>query len=132
MGVQNPSSFEESTILSCMFEKKKNHNANPSCRCLEGNLSFCRGMIWHKGGREKRNSTQILSMTLNSNFRFSTSCGIFGYTTICAGNNKTPNHIIDYYNCFDEDLSLCRGMMGEQKMYKCSQIYSAQSGGQTF
>ena len=46
MGVKNPSSFEESKVLSCMFEgEKKNHNANPSCRCLEGSLSFCRGMI---------------------------------------------------------------------------------------
>ena len=52
MGVKNPNSFEQSKVLSCMFEKKKdkeNHNANPSCRCLEGNLSFCRGMIWHDG-----------------------------------------------------------------------------------
>ena len=50
MGVKNSNSFEESKVLSCMFEKKENHNANPSCRCLEGNLSFCRGMIWHEGG----------------------------------------------------------------------------------
>ena len=33
---------------------------------LEGSLSFCRGMIWHEGGRGNRNTTQILSMTLNS------------------------------------------------------------------
>ena len=66
MGVKNPSSFEESTVLSCMFEN--NHNANPSCRCLEGNLSFCRSIIWHEGGRGKRNSTQILNMTLTQIF----------------------------------------------------------------
>ena len=79
MGVKNPNSFEQSKVLSCMFEKKKekeNHNANPSCRCLEGNLSFCRGMIWHDGGRGNRNTKQILSMTLNSNFIFSTSLGV--------------------------------------------------------
>ena len=76
MGVKNPSSFEESKVLSCMFEKRKNHNANPSCMCLEGNLSFCRGMIWHEGGRGNRNTTQILSRTLNSNFLFSTSLGV--------------------------------------------------------
>ena len=72
MGVKNPSSFEESKVLSCMFEgEKKNHNANPSCRCLEGNLSFCRGMIWHEGERGNRDTTQILSMTLNFELKFS-------------------------------------------------------------
>ena len=76
MGVKNPSSFEETKVFSCMFEKKKNHNANPSCRCLEGNLSFCRGMIWHEGGRGNRNTTQILSTTLNSNFLFNASLGV--------------------------------------------------------
>jgi hypothetical protein len=55
MGVKNPNSFEQSKVLSSMFEKKKekeNHNANPSCRycrCLEGNLSFCRGMMGDVG-----------------------------------------------------------------------------------
>jgi hypothetical protein len=43
---------------------------------LEGNLSFCRGMISHEGGRGNRNTTQILSMILNSNFLFSTSLGV--------------------------------------------------------
>jgi hypothetical protein len=38
---------------------------------LEGNLSFCRGMIWHEGGRGNRNTTQILSMTLNFELKFS-------------------------------------------------------------
>ena len=79
MAVKNPNSFEQSKVLSCMFEKKKdkeNHNANPSCRCLEGNLSFCRGMIWHEGRHGNRNTTQILSMTLNSNFLFSTFLGV--------------------------------------------------------
>ena len=28
---------------------------------LEGNMSFCRGMISHEGGRGNRNTTQILS-----------------------------------------------------------------------
>ena len=32
---------------------------------LEGNVSFCRGMIWHEGGRGNSNTTQILNMTLN-------------------------------------------------------------------
>ena len=74
MGVKNPNSFEQYKILSCIFEgKKENHNANPSCRCLEGNLSFFRGMM---GGRGNRNTLQILSMTFDSIFLFSTSLGV--------------------------------------------------------
>ena len=57
MGVKNPNGFEQSTVLSCIFEREKkekeNHNANLSCRCLEGNLSSCSGMI---GGRGNRNT----------------------------------------------------------------------------
>ena len=62
---------------------------------LEGNLSFCRGMIWHEGERGNRDTTQILSMTLNSNFLCSILSGCLRlYDYICAGSNKTPNHII--------------------------------------
>ena len=62
---------------------------------LEGNVSFCRGMIWHEGGRGNSNTTQILNMTLNPYFlKTYLSRGVFGYMTIWAGNNKTPNHII--------------------------------------
>ena len=51
MGVKNPNSFEQSKVLSCIIEKKRKtiHNANPCCRCLEGNLSFCRGMMGDVG-----------------------------------------------------------------------------------
>jgi hypothetical protein len=50
MGVKNPNSFEQTEVLSCIFEKKKdNHNTNTSCRCLAGNLSFCRGMMGDVG-----------------------------------------------------------------------------------
>ena len=45
MGVKNPNSFEQCQVLRCIFEEKRkekeNHNVNPSCRYLEGNLSFC-------------------------------------------------------------------------------------------
>ena len=71
MSVKNPNSFEQTEVLSCIFEKKKdNHNTNTSCRCLAGNLSFCRGMMGDVGIETPHKS---ISMTFDSNFLFITS-----------------------------------------------------------
>ena len=49
--------------------------------------------------------------------------------TICTGNNKTPNHII----AVSTGTSHFAGAgWGNRKCRNASQIYSAQSGGQTF
>ena len=85
-------------------------------------------MIWD-GGRGNRHASQILSMTLDPLF-FCASLGVSSAIWLYAQEMKKNTK--PYYSCFDGDLSLCRGMMGEQKKSKCPQIYPVQSGARPF
>ena len=85
---QEPKHFWAFSLVSGIFEKrpthpKKNEN-HPFCRCLEGNLSFCKGMM-EDGGIETQHSVLCLAQIL---FLY-ISWHIFNYTYVNYAKVKT-------------------------------------------